>query len=314
MKTRLLSVLAFIAILFASCSSDDNDSSQTNDGRVLFSSGINAATPKVWGGDPGDMWNQNDPIGIYMVDHGTTIVADNAENIEYKATTVSSDYKNATFTPTDGTQSIFYPMNVDKKVDFIAYHPYNASVSNYVYPVDLTIQDTPTNIDLMVSKISDNGGKGFDKTNALPVDFVFEHQLVKIILTVSKDYGVGDGTVDVKIKGMNRKADFDMISKTFSNESDNDVIIPDRFGNSDSHFEAFLLPVTLLDDSHVIEFTTGGNTYKWTMKDNTEGIASLKASKSYLFNVKLKKSSLKATGSIEAWDREGGMDNKGEAK
>lgn len=306
MKTKFLSVLAITAILFVSCGSDDEVTTEVNDGRVLFSSGVNAATPKVNAG--GDQWNRDDVIGIYMVNKGTTTVAEGADNIAY-INLLSTSYS-ATFTSVNGSKAIYYPVNIDQKVEFISYHPYNASVSNYVYPIDLTTQTSQTALDLMVAQKADNAGAGYDKTNQSPVSLVFDHQLVKIYLQVTKDASVNGSTVDINIKGMNTTADFDItnLSTGLTNEDNIADITPERVGNSDAHFYATLLPVATLDNSHIIEFTTGGNTYKWTINDaanNLNNVTSLDKGKFYTFKVKLQKNKVTVTGSINSWEPAG---------
>lgn len=309
MKTKFLSVLAITAILFVSCGSDDEVTTEVNDGRVQFSSGVDAATPKVSNSTAGNTWTKDDPIGIYMVNNGLTSVVDEAENVKYTAYSLKSNNTVATFIEADYKTSIYYPVDINKKVDFFAYHPYNASVSNYVYPIDLSTQIPLTNIDLMLSQRANNAGAGYDKTNKSPINLVFDHQLVKVELVISKTAGVTGEDTDVKIYGMKTKAKFDMLTKAISDEDDIATIVPDRFGGtSNTHFYAILLPVTL-NDSHVIEFTIGGDTYKWTINnpDNTNNYESLEGGKVYTFNVKLTKYRVEVTGTINQWEPAGGM-------
>lgn len=307
MRTRFLSVLAVTAILFASCGNDDEVTTEVNDGRVQFSSGVNAATPKVGGAD-GNEWSMNDPIGIYMRDNaaGKAIVSD---NIEYKATSFTNNSKSATFTPANATETIYYPVNTPAKVDFVAYHPYQSGISNYVYKVDVSSakQASQTGIDLMRAYADNNdgtGAKGYDKTNVLPVNLVFDHQLVKVKINVTAGAGVDNlNGLAVTIKGMDTTADFDLSGVNgITNEAGaaNSSITPFNAGNNS--FEAILLPVSTLT-TETIEFTVGGNTYTWTINDtnNSNNVTSLVKGKIYTFNVTVMKHAVEVTGSINKW-------------
>jgi hypothetical protein len=304
MRTKFLSVLAVTAILFASCSSDDEATTEVNDGRVLFSSGVNSTNLKV-GGTGGDQWTLNDPIGIYMRDNtmGKDIVS---ENIEYKATSLSNGDKNATFT---STTPIYYPVNTPAKVDFVAYHPYQASVSNYVYKIDVSSakQASQTGIDLMRAYADGIGNAGYDKTNNSPVNLVFDHQLAKVIINVTAGTEVAPdlNNLTVNIKGMNTTADFDLNGTNgITNEGGQLDITPYRTPSTDT-FEAILLPVALT--TQTIEFTVGGNTYKWTINSssNSNNVTSLVKGKIYTFNVTLKKTGMEVIGTISPWESAG---------
>lgn len=302
-RIRLLSVLATATILFASC---NNDTEEINDGHVKFSSGVNTVS-RVGGGD-GDQWEVNDNIGIYMIGHSDELVKENAENIRYTTTSAGA---NATFTPGNTAETIYYPVDITQKVDFIAYHPYNASVNNYIYPVDLTNQGNQSAIDLMMAQKANNNGAGYDKTNILPVNLIFTHQLAKVILNVSAGAGVNnlDGLV-VNIKGMYTKADFDISDPTgLKNITDIGDIIPYK-QPANNTYEVILLPV-VLDVPHIVEFEVGGNTYSWNMTINTSGITALAQGQKYIFNIEIHKNGVSVSGTITKWI-DGGSSN-GEA-
>ncbi|MDR3061749.1 MAG: fimbrillin family protein [Dysgonamonadaceae bacterium] len=46
----------------------------------------------------------------------------------------------------------FYPQD-GSKVDFVAYYPYKLLQTNYIYPIDVKTQTTPTDIDILYSNI-----------------------------------------------------------------------------------------------------------------------------------------------------------------
>lgn len=311
MKIRFLSAITITAILFASCGSDDDNIPEVNDGRVLFSSGANVATPKV-GGIDGNQWAINDSIGIYMRDNapGKAIVS---ENIKYIIRYLIDDFKHAAFYCPDINKIIYYPVNNPEKVDFLAYFPYDASVNDYVYKVDVSDQKDQSALDLMVAH-NDNNTKGFDKTNTLTVDLNFEHQLVKLYIEV---FSVDEPNLDnlkVTLKRMNTTADFAIDKSELTNEGTQGDIEALRQPNSNK-FEAIVLPVEL-NDNHIIEFTINNNTYKFKMNDiynNLNNIKSLEKGYNYHYSVRLQKNAVKITGIIDKW-LSLGYDTEGIAK
>lgn len=296
MKTKLLSALAISALLFASCSNDDdNNTLEVNDGRVKFSSGI-TATPqtKVATDNAGNStWNINDPIGIYMVANGTTTVAENAENIPYKATTAAAS---TSFTPL-GATAIYYPVNTPAKVDFIAYHPYESSVANWVYPVDVSTQTPQTGIDLMYAT-ADNSGTGYDK-NSTNVNFAFDHQLVKLIINVSTGAGVTGTVSAVSITGMNTSAEFDLTGTAGLTDLGTPQAITPYTATVGTKYEAILLPAATLSAANTVTFTTSASeTFTWPMSDDITGLV---AGSIYVYNITLTKYAVNAAGNITNW-------------
>lgn len=293
MKTKLLSTLAISALLFASCSNDD--STEINDGRVKFTSGITATPqPKVATDNAGNStWNLNDPIGIYMVANGTTTIAENTENISYKATTAAAS---TSFTPL-GSTTIYYPVNTPAKVDFIAYHPYKSSVANWVYPVDVSSQTPQTDIDLMYA-VANNSASGYDKTST-NVNFSFNHQLVKLIINVSTGTGVTGTVTAVSITGMNTSATFDLKGITGLTNLGTPQAITPYTATAGAKYEAILLPAATLSTANTVTFTTSaGETYTWAMSND---IASLTAGNIYVYDITLTKYAINATGNIIKW-------------
>lgn len=294
MKTStVLLAAAFAGVtLFTSCNANDDIGENTLE--VKFTSGITAApqTKAAIDGTGNSLWEINDPIGIYMVGNGGTTVAESAENVKYLASAAgaSTSFNYA------GTV-IYYPVNTPAKVDFIAYHPYSSLVANWVYPVDVATQTSQTNIDLMWAN-ADNGSTGFDKTNTAAVDFTFSHQLVKLVMNVSKGSGVTGNLSSVSIKGMNSTAIFDLTGTGGLTGIATPASIHPYTAIADSRYEAILLPVTALAATHTVEFTIGTETYIWAMSNE---ISALLAGRIYTYDITLTKYAVTVTGSIQKW-------------
>lgn len=303
MKIRTLSVsVAMMAASMAivSCSKDETPAAY--DGSVRFTSGITAAPDTRVAIDDDtkgtSVWEKDDPVGIFMVKNGGTEVAEGAANIPYKAATPGAT---TTFTPAD--TPICYPVNDDAKVDFIAYHPYNAAVSgsDFTYPVNLLNQDSQTAIDLMYA-MNNNGGVGFDKNdgiNKTAVNFAFTHKLAKLVLKVTTDATVPGDITAVTIKGMHTTATFDLKTGALGAATGNATDITPVTITANSRYEAILLPVAY-DDTHSVVFTVNGKNYVWDMKTGT--IPNLAAGRIHTYDVNVTQHAVTVTGSIEPWN------------
>lgn len=297
MKTSIISIMAATSIVFVSCSNDDKP--EVNNREVRFSSGILANQSKV-GGSDGNQWEGNEAIGIYMVENGTTNVVEGATNIQY---TTNSTGASAIF---NSTNPIYYPVDISRKVDFIAYHPYNSEVSNYVYPINLATQNSQSAIDLMTT-FANNTGAGYDKTNTSAINLRFRHRLVKVVINVINGAGIPnlDG-LTVNIEGMNTTANFDLQNTTgtggISNESNIAIITPFNAGNNS--YEAILLPV-ILNNTHIVRFVVDGNTYVWAINNNNNSINTLAGSMKYTFNVTIQKENVEVVSTIDIWESGG---------
>lgn len=301
MKTRFLSVLAVTAILFASCSSDD-DTPEINDGQVKFASGIAGNHLKV-GGAGGDQWEGNENIGIYMVNNGLTTIAESAENILYTTTSTGAA---ATFT---STTPIYYPVDVAQKVDFIAYYPHSTAVSSYVYPVNVANQSNQSAIDLMRA-FDDNGTNGYDKTQGASfINLVFDHKLTKVIINTTPDTNNGLTQADlanmtVTIKGLNTKADYNIDTDVLG--TPNTVApIATKTTTAGTVYEAIVVPQSFAVGVVTVEFALN-NAKNEVFVYEVPATTFAKAEK-HTFNVIVQRTGVAVRGTINAWDSVGAV-------
>lgn len=277
-------------MIFTSC--DTNDEIADNNTEVKFTSGITAPQTKAAiDGQGNSVWEAGDPVGIYMVAHGTTAVTEGVNNYKYKAKTAGAS---TTFEAEGSTA--YYPVDETARVDFIAYHPHT-TVTNFVYPVNVATQTSQTGIDLMYAT-ANKAGAGYGKADAAtPVNFQFEHQLAKLVINVIKGAGVTGNVSTVSINGMNTTANFDLTGQDGLTDTGTPAAITPATVTADTKYEAILL-TAMLGATHTVTFTAGGETYVWKMSDQ---IASLDAGKIYTYDVTLTKYAVSATGSITKW-------------
>lgn len=301
MKTRFLSVLAISTILLSSCSNDDN-TTEVNDGRVQFTSGVSANQTKVSGTD-GNQWEGNEAIGIYMVNTGLTTIAENAENIEYTTTSTGTA---ATFT---STTPIYYPVDATQKVDFIAYHPHSASVNSYVYAVNTATQTNQSAIDLMRAT-ADNSGSGYDKTQgASYINLTFDHKLTKVIFNTTPDTNNGLVQADlanmtVTIKGLNTKANYNI---------DTDVLdtpttvadIATKTTTAGTLYEAIVVPQSFLINIVTVEFALNNAKNEVFVYEVPATIFA--TAEKHIFDVKVQRTGVQVRGTINPWQSVGAV-------
>lgn len=295
MKTKLLNALAISTILLASCSNDDN-TPEINDGRVQFSSDVTGATTRV-GGANGDQWEGNESIGIYMVDNGFTTIAEDAENKKYTTGSIGAI---ATFT---SATPIYYPVDATQKVDFIAYHPHNGSVSSYVYPVNVANQSNQSAIDLMRA-FADNSTAGYDKTQgASYVNLVFDHKLAKVIINTTPDTNNGLTTADLAnmtltIKGLNTKADYNIDTDVLGTPNTIAPVVT-KTTTAGVLYEAIVVPQSFAANVVTVEFALN-NAKNEVFVYEVPATTFAKAEK-HTFNVRVQRTGGQFRGAINSW-------------
>ena len=197
-KRTYLFLAAAAALTLASCSNDDDFANRPVDGRVAvnFSGGITLTRTT------GDAWDLNDGIGIY----------DNAANRRY--VTAAGD---GSFSPASEGQTIYFPLDANNKVDFIAYYP-QAALTGNTYAVDVTDQSAPSAIDLLWS----NNATAQDKT-VQTVDLKFYHRLSRVEVELKAGAGVSEAELagtTVTLSNQPVKADFDVLQNTMTTAAD----------------------------------------------------------------------------------------------
>lgn len=301
MKTKFLSALAITVILLVSCSNEDN-TPETNDGHVKFSSGVSANQTKV-GGSDGNQWEGNEAIGIYMVETGDVLIAEDAENIKYTTTSTGAA---ATFT---STTPIYYPVDATQKVDFIAYHPYSGSVSSYVYPINVANQSNQSAIDLMRAT-ANNSGSGYDKTQGVSyVNLAFDHKLTKVIINTTPDTDNGLTQADlanmtVTINGLNTKANYNITTDLLSTPNTVADILT-KSTTAGTLYEAIVVPQSFTAGVVTVEFALN-NVKSEVFVYEVPATTFAKAEK-HTFNVTVQRTGVAVRGTINGWDPVGAV-------
>ncbi len=297
MRKHIYIILStLVMVLFTSCNEEDlggNSSGRT----ITFASGINDYNLRV--NSNGDEWAMGDNVGIYTFKHGEKVPV-GTENVKHTTTSAGKSTSFTSETP------LYYPTD-GSTVDFVAYYPYSTSISSMKYPIVLSDQSVQAALDLMYAE----NNVGYDQTNESAVELKFNHVLTKVIMNITTvDNTIDVNNMSVKVNGMDRTADFNLLNGEISSRSSNDEIVACST-SEEGRYELILLPVESLTDLHVVEFIVDNESYTWTMRDNradTEGnIDKLESGHRYTFNITISDSGVEAvatknSGSIVPWE------------
>lgn len=290
MKTNYL-FIGMAVLMMAACSNDENET-QVNDGRVAvsFAGGITLTRATT------DAWEANDGIGIYMLEHGTKTVAHGAANRKYVTTA-----GNGEFTPAGVEQTIYFPLNADEKVDFIAYYP-QIDLTDDIYKVDVSDQKNPADIDLLRS----DNATGKDKsTNTVDLNFFHRLSRVEVELTA------GEGVSDAELAGMGItlskqpvKADFNVLQNTLTAGQDLATLTLNTAADGKTA-SAIILPQEGASGRSLELTLTGGTVLTWPV----EADRTFEQGKKTIFNITLKRTpvgtEVEVNATIQPWGTQG---------
>ena len=268
-RYKHLAYLVLVVLLTAGC--NDYDIQNIAKDEVTFAAGTSKFSTRL--SQDGSQWTEGDQVGIYSFATGASNTK-HFSNVVYSAETT-------------GAATVFKPINEyityqddDSPVDFMAYYPYLSTMSDDIYPINLSNQSASlVEHDLLYAK-SNNGGSGYTEGS---VSLIFNHQLTKIIINLVDD---GTGAIitpdadGMQIKGMNTTANFDLKAGVLSEASNLVNITPYM---NESSTEAILLPFTVANN-HEVVITVNGNKFLWEMSDKFSGL-DMQAGYSYTFKV-----------------------------
>lgn len=177
-----------------------------------------------------DHWDDNDAIGVYMVNAENGIVGD-VSNYRY---TVVKGGQNCTFNPADENNTAYFPDD-GTAVNVVAYYPQGNVVENKL-SLDLAIQNEQPKIDLMAAKATDAS------KNNPAINLKFNHRLTKLFFEIE-----GDVNTDINATIGNQYTDirYDIINNELSiADGDTKKEISMKYWNLDGYrfVEAIVLP------------------------------------------------------------------------
>ena len=197
MKKNNIIAIAAIALTFTACS-NDNDFTTNNEGKdtpISLSVGVgelsvvtraesNTTTPLTTGA-----------LGLYITKNGDKNIID-----KYLC-------NNAQFTYNNGWScgTTYYWAADNATIDYVAYHPYQSSISGNFISWDVTNQSSG-NLDLLYQNASNVAN-----TDSHSIDITLGHVCSKLVLHVSKlgsEIAEGKTISSIKIGGLKAKGNF----------------------------------------------------------------------------------------------------------
>ncbi|MBK5195623.1 MAG: fimbrillin family protein [Proteiniphilum sp.] len=238
----------------------------------------------------GSDWEEGDAIGVYMMKEGVGLDASAlALNVEYL-------YNDSTerFAPKHASDSLFFPFS-GSSVDFIGYYPYREDITDFIYPVNLTMQSNQASIDLIYS---DNAtGRNMGNPD---VQLTFSHRLSKIVFHIAHYRAIDLSGLSVIITDVPTESTFNLVDGSLSpSAAEKDIAL--RVNEDGTMAEAILLPGTDLSNRDF--WFTLGDDQVYHIPSDSISIAPLAQSTRYTFHVTLytDEEALISTGEITEW-------------
>lgn len=242
-QTKFILAGAVAALTLSSCSNnlDDNSSWGSDSQNVKFSSYIEGQkTVKA----SGTTWTTGDKVGIFMKKAGADLGAATAANKQF----IADDRGNLTAAAAD--QALVYP---EGAVDFVAYYPYTASVTENKVAVDVKNQSKPEAIDLLYSNNATNV-----TASANAVNLGFKHQLATVRLNIKAQGIASTAGLTATLTGSKTAGSFNLADGSLAVTDASAADIAFTVNAAGTQAEAIVLPQNAANVK--VKFTLNGKT------------------------------------------------------
>ncbi|MDR2005418.1 MAG: fimbrillin family protein [Prevotella sp.] len=276
---RILFFVAYSSLIFYSCRNED-DAMQDRNALVAvqFTSTLGGSVQSQTKAS-GATWSSGDRIGIFMKRPNQSLssgnIIDGIDNIDYTTT------GNGRFSVVNTSETIFYPTD-NNPVDFIAYYPYTAILSDYVYKIDVADQSNQEAIDLLYS----NNSKGQTQNN-ITSELSFTHQLTRITFTITKGEGISDlSSLNITFSGLATKAEFNLADGNLVADDSSISTFEAKVTTDGTSAEAIIIPSDITT-GRTIKFSLGTiSVFTWNIPATTK----FEKGKKYNYNITLRNS------------------------
>lgn len=236
----------------------------------------------------GDSWETGDSIGIYALKNGQSIssegIFDSKANIKYIATGGDNNFSAA-------KESVGITFS-NMILDFIAYYPYQSSITDNKVSINVSDQSNIGSIDLLYSNNAKE--KSIDSST---VDLQFDHMLSMIVINLEAGDGLTALTgLKTNISGLKTNGTFNLNNKEIV-LGEKTEIISANMSTDGKTVSAILIPGQDMKNAK-IEFKIGNNTFEWQPKNQT-----LKSGERYKYKLKLTAAGkvILSSSSISSW-------------
>ena len=240
-----------------------------------------------------DHWDDEDAIGVYMVNAENNSIVGDVSNYRY---TVVEGGQNGTFIPADVNNTAYFPQD-GTAVDVVAYYP-QGNVDNGKLSLDLSDQSEQPRIDLMSAR-----AEGASKSSPT-VNLQFKHRLTKLFFNIEGDVNT-DG-IEATISDQYTKIQYDILNDKLliadGSEKENIVM---KYWGTNRFVEAIVLPNEEGNaaEDRQLTFKLNEKIFNATISNST----TFEAGKKYTYTVKFETTpsgiNVSITGvSIKNWD------------
>ena len=302
-KTLSPVAIALAAVLaLASCNPSD-DLQPDGPQAIRFNAGIGpqaVATPQTRA--TGTIWNSGDAIGIFMLKNKETAVAST-----YAANKKFTTGAASLFRPVSGHE-IYFPLDVDRHTDFIAYYPYTDTDRlgmDSQIPVSTADQTRQPAFDVMWAR-ADNNGEGYNKNFRGNIPLVFRHRLARLTMNCKFEANTGitafDSDATVTLRGMNTATTFAVRDGALGTPATPADMVARKAATATGYagtYDAIIVPDTSAAGTVTGEFYVNHETYVWKMDATT-----FASGNDYVYDVLITRTGVTATGSITPWTTE----------
>lgn len=267
MKNILFYSLAILSLL--SCKEEGGIESETPE-EIIFSAEARAFTSRV--ASDGRSWSNGDAIGTFMLHGNSDAVL--KSNVEYAC---ANDGEKVQFV----SQSPLTIAQEDGEVRFMAYYPYNKSLSGCNYTFSLANQSAGTeSFDLMQSLETELYVAKDGAPKNIPL--TFEHCLSKVIINFVDTDGNPANVDDVEMDGFPLNGIYNLNERKLVVDSKSANVLKPFVGSFKTSCEAIIMPASL-DDSHAVVYKYNGKSYRWLFSNNNKGLSSFEPGYKYEF-------------------------------
>ncbi len=282
-KLILIPVIAYLLVSLSSCSGSTYDGDEyifIEGNEVKFSSTI--SDPNATG--EATQWKNGDKVGISMMRSATNLILNNFRNIQY-----SADPSGA-LTPDNTT--ILFSEDADYKHDFVAYYPYQESLENFIYNIDIRDQADQSKLVLMYGNILEI----FNTASSVNIEF--NQKLTKLVFNIAPGVGFTEADlagIKAELIDINSLADFNLATGQIGRQRENQTV-PALVSNNGKKAEAIVIPNK--DTRIKLKLSLTNNvTFEWTST-----LLTLEEATKYTYNVTVGTNMIEVSeGSITSW-------------
>lgn len=302
MKRNLILTTTLVALLLAGCSNNDENETDTWNGEIRLSSGVNVLQTRT--DAPAEQIADGQNVGLFINDAITASAI--GANLKYDADGNSSLTLNTS--PTQDTP--YYPAT-GNAVSIVAYHPYQVDAEiTSSSAFDFTVKaDQSTdakayhNSDLLHSSAKEYARQSTAHS------LTFAHRLSKVVCTLTS--GAGSPTIagaTVSIVNAQIKVSFKPSDGTFATTTSGGTQSAVTMNSSitSGSYIAIVPPQTFAKGSQFLQVTLssaagGGTLYYKIPNESTDKDLVLAAGNVYTYNITVNLTALTVTSTITPW-------------